>query len=141
MWRRFGAVAADRPVYSGGHPSLEGHLVFSRIARLVAVSLPAILVGVLVFAGGWRIHDGHVERVSQTAASVAAPVEVPVEVPAEVPQEGTVPTTQVAFVHHLSPSIPWPMWVALMVLCILPAVASIVAWSNSRPTRDSTYST
>ena len=116
--------------------SLKGRIVFSRIARLVAVSLPVILVGVLVFAGGWRIHDGRVERVSQPSASVAAPVEVPVA----VPQQTTDPTAQAAFVHHLSPSIPWPVWVALMVLCILPAVASIVAWSSSRPSRDSTFS-
>ena len=119
-----------------GSLSLKGRIVFSRLARLVGVSLPVILVGVLIFAGGWRIHDGRVERVSQTSASAAAPVEVPVV----VPQQSTDPTAQVAFVHHLSPSIPWPVWVALMVLCILPAVASIVAWSSSRPSRDSTFS-
>jgi hypothetical protein len=136
MWRLFGAVAAYRRVYSWGPSPMKGRIVFSRLARLVAVSLPVILVGVLVFAGGWRIHDGRVERVSQTSASVAGPVEVPVG----VPEQSAEPTTQVAFVHHLSPSIPWPVWVALMVLCILPAVASIVAWSSSRPSRDATYS-
>jgi hypothetical protein len=135
MWRRFGADAADRRVYSWGPSPAKGRIVLSRIARLVAVSLPVVLLGILVFAGGWRIHDGQVERVSQTSASVAAPVEVPVV----VPEQSTEPTTQVAFVHHLSPSIPWPVWVALMVLCILPAVASIVAWSSSRPSRAATY--
>jgi hypothetical protein len=107
--------------------------VFSRIVRWVAVSLPVILACVLVSAGGWRIHDGRVERVSNTSASVAAP-------PVVVPQQSTDPTEQVTFVQHLSPSIPWPVWVALMVLCILPAVASMVAWSGSRPSRSSTYS-
>ena len=105
--------------------------MFPRIARLVALSLPVLLACVLVFAGGWRVHDGRVERVSSTTAPVAAPT---------VSHPSGDPTDQMTFVHHLSPSIPWPAWLGLIVLCFLPAVASMVAWSDARRTRGSTFS-
>jgi hypothetical protein len=103
--------------------------VLSRIARLVALALPLLLACVLVVAGDWRIHDGRVERVSQTTVPAAAPVVA----------QPTGTADQTTFVHHLSPSIPWPAWVGLVVLCILPAVASLVAWSGSRRGRESVF--
>jgi hypothetical protein len=87
---------------------------------------------VLAFAGGWRIHDGRVERVSHDATSAAAPIVQTRSSPA--------PADQVTFVHHLSPSIPWPAWTGLVLLCLLPAVASMLAWSGSRRGRDSGFS-
>jgi hypothetical protein len=104
-----------------------------RISRILALSLPVLLVCVLALAGGWRVHDGRVERVSHDATSAAAPI--------GEPHPGAAPTDQVTFVHHLSPSIPWPAWAGLIVLCLLPAVASMLAWSGSRRGRDSTFST
>jgi hypothetical protein len=106
--------------------------VLSRIARLVALSLPVLLVCVLVSAGGWRIHDGRVERVSHTTPVVAAP--------ASAPASSGLPGDEASFVHQLSPSVPWPAWAGLIVLCLLPAVGSMAAWSTARRSRDGTFS-
>jgi hypothetical protein len=105
----------------------------SRIARILALSLPVLLVCVLVLAGGWRLRDGRVERVSHDATRAAGPI--------ADSHPSTAPVDQVTFVHHLSPSIPWPAWAGLIVLCLLPAVASMLAWSGSRRGRDSAFST
>jgi hypothetical protein len=101
---------------------------------MLALALPALLVCILVSAGGWRIHDGRVERVSHSTASPPVPV---------VPTTGNVPPNdnEITFVHHLSPSVPWPAWVGLILLCVLPAVASMLAWSAARRSRDATFST
>jgi hypothetical protein len=32
---------------------------------------------------------------------------------------------------HLHLSVPWPVWVALAVLCFAPALLSLLAWSAS----------
>jgi hypothetical protein len=129
MWRRFGHIQGHRHVYSRGSSLSKGLLVLSRTVRLVALSLPVLLACVLAVAGGWRIHDGQVERVSHETTTAAPPV-VP------TPSSG-VPTDQVTLVHHLSPSVPWPVWLGLIVLCLLPAVASMLAWSGSRRDRPS----
>ncbi len=98
--------------------------MLSRTARLVALALPILLAVVLVSAGGWRVHHGQVERVSQDGNSAA---------PALVPTGSSAPPTdQMTLVHHLSPSVPWPVWASLVLLCLLPAVASMLAWSGSR---------
>jgi hypothetical protein len=104
-----------------------------KTARLAAFALPALLVAVLVVSGGWRVHDGNVERVSHVSAAAAAVTSV-------VPQSGTPTPARLTFVHHLSPSIPWPAWAGLVVLCMLPAVGSMLAWSGSRRGRDAAYS-
>jgi hypothetical protein len=111
--------------------SSKGRLVLSRIARLVALALPLVLACVLISAGDWHIHDGRVERVSSTVAPVSAPTVSP---------ESADPTARTTLIHQLSPSIPWPAWVGLIVLCLLPAVASMVAWSDARRTRGATFS-
>ncbi len=103
--------------------------MFSRFARLVALALPVLLACILLTTGGWRVHDGRVERVSTT---------VPVAAPTVSQPSG--PTDQTTFLHHLSPSIPWPVWVGLILLCVLPAVASMVAWSGTRRDRSSALS-
>jgi hypothetical protein len=97
--------------------------VLSRTVRLVALALPILLAVVLVSTGGWRVHHGQVERVSQSATSAA---------PALVPTGSAAPTDQMTLVHRLSPSVPWPVWASLILLCLLPAVASMLAWSGSR---------
>jgi hypothetical protein len=94
--------------------------VTSRNVRIVAVALPALLVCVLVVSGGWRIHGGLVERVGHVPAGASTPA-----------------TDETSFVRHLSPSVPWPAWAGLVVLCLLPAVASMTAWSGARRARDS----
>jgi len=109
--------------------------VTSRIIRIVALAIPFLLVCVLAATGGWRIHDGRVERVSQDPTSSAAPV---VTARPDGHSPGTI--DEVTFVHHLSPSIPWPAWAGLVVLCVLPAIASLLAWSGSRRGRDSAFS-
>lgn len=105
----------------------------SRFSRILALALPVMLVCVLAFAGGWRVHDGRVERVSHDATTAAAPI---VE-----SHPSAAPADQMTFVHHLSPSIPWPAWAGLIVLCMLPAVASMLSWSGSRRGRDQAFST
>jgi hypothetical protein len=102
--------------------------VTSRIARIVALSIPLLLVCVLASTGGWRIHDGRIERVGHVSTVAAAPV---------TPRETPAPADPGTFVHHLSPSVPWPAGAALIVLCILPAMASTLAWSGARRRRDS----
>ena len=72
----------------------------SRIVRVVALALPLLLACIIVSAGHWRIHDGQVERVSH----VAAPT------PVTVPDQAAAQTDQSVFLHHLSPSVPWPVW-------------------------------
>jgi hypothetical protein len=104
--------------------------VTARIARLVALSLPVLLVCVLASTGGWRVHDGRVERVGPVSASMPAP---PVVSPRVAPR-----TDEVTFVDHLSPSVPWEAWAGLVVLCLLPGAASLVAWSGGRRRRDDT---
>jgi drug/metabolite transporter (DMT)-like permease len=104
--------------------------VLSRTSRPVALALPVLLACILLCAGGWRVHDGRVERVSSTTVPVAAPTV----------SQPSGPTDQATFLHHLSPSIPWPAWVGLIVLCLLPAVASMVAWSGARRDRSSAFS-
>ena len=100
----------------------------SRIARIVALSIPLLLVCVLASTGGWRIHDGRLERVGRVSTASVAPV---------VARENPAPTDPATFVQHLSPSVPWPAGAALIVLCILPAMASTLAWSGARRRRDS----
>jgi hypothetical protein len=104
--------------------------VLSRSARLAALALPLLLACVLIVAGDWRIHDGRVERMGSSPAPVAAPA---------LPQHGAA--DQVTLVHQLSPSVPWPAWAGLVVLCLLPAVASLVAWSGARRGRESAFRT
>jgi hypothetical protein len=124
MWRRFGHMQGHRHVYSWSSPLSKGSLVLARTVRLVALALPVLLAVVLVSTGGWRVHHGQVERVGQSATSAA---------PALVPTGSTAaPIDQMTLVHHLSPSVPWPVWAGLIVLCLLPAVASMLAWSGSR---------
>jgi hypothetical protein len=107
--------------------------VTSRNVRIVAVALPALLVCVLVVSGGWRIHGGLVERVGHVPAGASTPA-----VPgAASPVVATPATDETSFVRHLSPSVPWPAWAGLVVLCLLPAVASMTAWSGARRARDS----
>jgi drug/metabolite transporter (DMT)-like permease len=106
--------------------------VTSRIARTAALSLPVLLFCVLAFSGGWRIHDGRVERVGPASTTAAAPVV------ASPPT--SVSTDQVTIVRHLSTSVPWPAWASLILLCLLPAVASMLAWSGSRRGRDTAFS-
>ena len=96
----------------------------SRIARTTALLLPVLLVGVLASTGGWRIHDGRVERVAHVAAATATPV--PAAAPASAPVGGA------ALARDLSPSVPWPAWAGLILLCLLPAMASMRAWSGTR---------
>ncbi len=104
----------------------------SRIARITALALPVLLVSILLTSGGWRVHDGRVERVGHAATAVpAAPV------PAPLPSSGV--TDPAALARHLSPSVPWPVWAGLIVLCLLPAVGSLAAWSGARRRRDSAY--
>jgi hypothetical protein len=105
--------------------------VLSRLARIVALSLPLLLVAVIVSAGHWRIHDGRVERVIHVADVT----------PAAVPAQTAPPVDQTTFLHHLSPSVPWQVWAALVLLCLLPAVASMRAWSGARRARDTAFST
>jgi hypothetical protein len=105
--------------------------VTSRIARLVALSLPVLLVCVLASTGGWRLHDGRVERVDKFSASAPPPLVVP---PPSAPRRD-----EVTFVHHLSPSVPWEGWAGLVLLCLLPCVASVVAWSGGRRRRDTAF--
>jgi hypothetical protein len=102
--------------------------VTPRIARIVALSLPLLLVCVLASTGGWRIDGGRVERVGHASA-------VPATVPA--PQPGTSSVDEAAFARRLSPSVPWPAWAGLAMLCILPALGSMLAWSGTRRRRDS----
>ncbi len=106
----------------------------TRIARLMALCLPVLLACILVSAGGWRIHDGRVERVSHAAPVASA-------APVDLPSASGLPGDQASFVHQLSPAVPWPVWVGLIVLCFLPAVASVAAWSGSRRGRTATFST
>lgn len=103
-----------------------------KTARLTALALPLLLAGFLAFSGGWRVHDGNVERVSHVSASVAPTAPV-------VPQSSPLAEQQ-TFVHHLSPSVPWPAGAGLVVLCLLPAVGSVLAWSGSRRGAQATYS-
>jgi hypothetical protein len=70
-----------------------------RIARIVALALPVLLVCVLATTGGWRIHDGRVERVGQAATSTRARLAAPAASPGA--------TDEVTFVRHLSFSVPW----------------------------------
>jgi hypothetical protein len=104
----------------------------SRLLRIVALSLPVLLLCVLAATGGWQLHDGRVERVSHASTTAAAPVVQTRSSPA--------PADEVTFVHHLSPSVPWPAWAGLIVLCMLPAMASVLAWSGARRGRDTTFS-
>jgi hypothetical protein len=103
----------------------------SRIARIAALALPVLLVCVLATTGAWRVHDGRVERVGQATTPAAA------SLPAPAPAPGS--TDQVAFVDHLSFSVPWEAWAGLIVLCILPAVGSLAAWSGTRRRHDSAF--
>jgi hypothetical protein len=129
MWRRFGrARVRDSRLLLGTSPS-EGHPL-SRTARIAALALPVLLVGILVTSGGWRVHDGRVERVGHTTTA-QAPVAGP------LPASG--PTDAKSFARHLSPSVPWPVWAGLILLCVLPAVGSVAAWSGARRRRDSAY--
>jgi hypothetical protein len=131
--RRFGdAWARITRLLLGYASQSKGRLVTSRIARTVALSLPVLLCCVLAAAGGWRIHDGRVERVDHSTSTMAAPV--------TTPQPTSVPTDQVTIVRHLSPSVPWPAWAGLILLCLLPAVASMLAWSGSRRGRETAFS-
>ncbi len=104
----------------------------SRVARTVALSLPVLLFCVLAIGGGWRIHDGRVERVGHASATAAAP--------AVASQPTSVTPDQATIIRHLSPSVPWPAWAGLILLCLLPAVASTLAWSGSRRGRDTAFS-
>jgi hypothetical protein len=88
---------------------------------------------ILVSTRGWQIHDGRIERVHQAESTVAAPV--------MTPDHPAAPDVEATFVHHLSPSVPWPAWAGLIVLCILPAVGSVLSWSGSRRGREVTSST
>jgi hypothetical protein len=112
--------------------------VTSRIFRIVALSLPVLLVCVLASTGGWRVHHGRVERVTQASTS-AAPV-VSNQPAWQQSQASPAPVDQMTFVRHLSPSVPLPAWAGLIVLCLLPAVASLLAWSGARRGRDATFS-
>jgi hypothetical protein len=107
-----------------------------KTARLAAFVLPVLFVAILLVSGGWRVHHGNVERVSHVSAT-AAPVPSSLT---SVPQSGTPTTGQLTFVQHLSPSVPWPAWAGLVVLCLLPAVGSVLAWSGSRRGSDAAYS-
>jgi hypothetical protein len=131
MWRLFGRADHLRDLYCWERLLSEGPPVVSRIARIVALALPVLLVCILVTSGGWRVHDGRVERVGHV--TTAAPPPASAAVPDGGPIDGST------FAHHLSPSVPWPAWVGLIVLCLLPAVGSMAAWSGARRRRDSAY--
>jgi hypothetical protein len=105
--------------------------VTARITRLVALSLPVLFVCVLASTGGWRVHDGRVERVGTVSTTTAAPV--------VAPARSAAPADELTLVQHLSPSVPWPAWAGLIVLCLLPGVASVAAWSGARRGRDTTF--
>ena len=107
--------------------------MLSRIARIVALSLPLLLACALASAGGLRLHDGRVERAAHSSSAAPAPV--------TAPETDTGSTDQAAFTRQLNPSVPLPAMAALIVLCILPAMATVVAWSGSRRGRESTFST
>ncbi len=108
--------------------------MFCRTARIVALALPVLLLCLLVVAGGWRFHDGRVERVGHDSTAVAAPVASP------QPASTAPPAEQVTFIRHLTPSVPWPACAGLVALCVLPAVASMMAWSGARRSRDAAFS-
>jgi hypothetical protein len=93
----------------------------------VALSLPVLLACVLASTGGWRIHDGRVERVGHSSSAAATSVAAP---PSPAPVDGS------HLVHSLSPSVPWPAWAGLIVLCLLPAAGAMTAWSGTRRRRD-----
>ena len=99
----------------------------SRIARIMALSLPVLLICVLASTGGWRIHDGRVERVGHASAAAPAPQAV---------RASPAPVDGAHLVHSLSPSVPWPAWAGLIVLCLLPAAGAMTAWSGTRRRRD-----
>jgi hypothetical protein len=103
--------------------------VTPRTARIVALSLPVLLVCVLASTGGWRIHGGRVERIGHVSAAAPAPV--------AAPAPSTAPVDEAGLVRHLSPSVPWPAWAGLIVLCLLPAVGAVLAWSGTRRQRPS----
>jgi hypothetical protein len=90
----------------------------------VALSLPLVLACVIAVAG-LRVHDGRVERSVHVSAAVATPASA-----ATSPADGS--TVGQVFRQHLTMSVPWPAFAALLVLCMLPAVASLLAWSGSR---------
>jgi hypothetical protein len=122
----------------GWSAHVERQIVTPRTYRIVALSLPLLVLVVLVATGGWRIHDARVERVSHsTPAAQPAPASVQPGVTATsvVPQ-----ADRSAFVRHLSPSVPWPAWAGLIALCILPAMASMLVRNNGRRRRDAAYS-
>ena len=138
MCGRFGADHAARSRLLVVPAVVERQIVTPRTYRIVALSLPFLVLVVLVSTGGWRIHDARVERVSHsTPAAQPAPATV---------QPGVAATTVVpqadrsAFVRHLSPSVPWPAWAGLIALCVLPAMASMLVRTNGRRRRDAAYS-
>jgi len=94
----------------------------------VALALPVLLVCVLASTGGWQIRHGRVERVATPPTVSAAPAAT------TTPQ--APPVDQVSFARHLSPSVPWPAWAGLVLLCLLPATASMLAWQGTRRARD-----
>jgi hypothetical protein len=112
-----------------------------RTYRIAALSLPLLVLVVLASTGGWRIHDSRVERISHPTVRVAqAPGAAQVRLPVDPRGSAVSSGDRSAFVHHLSPSVPWPAWAGLLSLCLLPAAASILVRSDGRRRRDAAYS-
>jgi hypothetical protein len=109
----------------------------SRFTRILALSLPFAVAAVLACTlGGWRVHDGQIQRVDQVSEPVAQVPAPTRSQPQPQPQAGSGTVTEATFVRQLSPSVPWEVWAGLLLLCVLPAVGSVMAWSGSRRTQD-----